>query len=154
MAELQNLQQTNEAAFKQKLEAAQSLLGESRYFDPEYFGLQRARQQQTAGAQAKRESTRGTTGEQRRAEERRFDIATGRNVGTAFDQGYLTGVQGRIGAQTAGLGQLPMPSAYRTDYSGMASTLASNEEQRLAAAQQVGSLFGGLTGYGSSRSQG
>lgn len=154
MAELQNLQQTNEAAFKQKLEAAQALLGEARYFDPEYFGLQRARQQQTAGAQAKREATRGTTGEQRRAEERRFDIATGRNVGTAFDQGYLTGVQGRIGAQTAGLAQLPMPSAYRTDYSGMSSTLAANERQRLAAAEQVGGLFGGLTGYGSSRSQG
>jgi hypothetical protein len=154
MAELQNLQQTNKAAFNQKLEAAQALLGESRYFDPEYFGLQRARQQQTAGAVAKREGTRGATGEQRRAEERRYDIATGRNVGTAFDQGYLTGVQGRIGAQTAGLSQLPMPSAYRTDYTGMATTLRANEEQRLASAQQVGNLFGDVAGYGRSRSQG
>jgi hypothetical protein len=154
MAELQNLQQTNQAAFNQRLEAAQALLGEARYFDPEYFGLQRARQQQTAGAVAKREGTRGTTGEQRRAEERRYDIATGRNVGTAFDQGYLTGVQGRLQAQQAGLAQLPMPSAYTTDYSGMASTLRANEEQRLAAAQQVGNLFGDLTGYSSSRSQG
>jgi hypothetical protein len=154
MAELQNLQQTNKAAFNQKLEAAQALLGEARYFDPEYFGLQRARQQQTAGAVAKREGTRGATGEQRRAEERRYDIATGRNVGTAFDQGYLTGVQGRLQTQQAGLSALPMPSAYRTDYTGMANTLAANEEQRLASAQQVGNLFGDVAGYGRSRSQG
>ena len=154
VAELQQLQQTNKAAFTERLEAAQSLLGESRYFDPEYFGLQRARQQQTAGAQAKREGTRGTTGEQRRAEERRYDIATGRNVGTAFDQGYLTGVQGRLQTQQAGLTQLPMPNQYATGYGALTKTLSDAESQRLAAAKQVGNLFGGLTGMSQSRSQG
>ena len=154
MTELQQLQQTNQAAFTERLEAAQALLGESRYFDPEYFGLQRARQQQTTGAQAKREGTRGTTGEQRRAEERRFDIATGRNVGTAFDQGYLTGVQGRLQTQQAGLNALPMPNQYATGYGALTGTLSNAERQRLAAAEQVGNLFGGLTGMSQSRSQG
>lgn len=154
MAQLRDLQENNQQAFNDRLEAATALLGESRYFDPEYFGLQRARQQQIAGGQAKREGTRGLTGEQRRAEERRFDIDTGRNVGTAFDQGYLTGVQGRLQTQQAGLNAMPMPNQYTTDFGATSARLRANEEQRLAAAQQVGGLFGGLTGMSQSRSQG
>lgn len=154
MAQLRDLQQSNQQAFNDRLEAATALLGESRYFDPEYFGLQRARQQQIAGGQAKREGTRGLTGEQRRAKERRFDIDTGRNVGTAFDQGYLTGVQGRLQTQQAGLNAMPMPNQYTTDFGATSARLRANEEQRLAAAQQVGGLFGGLTGMSQSRSQG
>lgn len=154
MEQLRDLQENNQQAFNDRLEAATALLGESRYFDPEYFGLQRARQQQIAGGQAKREGTRGLTGEQRRAEQRRFDIDTGRNVGTAFDQGYLTGVQGRLQTQQAGLNAMPMPNQYTTDFGATSARLRANEEQRLAAAQQVGGLFGGLTGMSQSRSQG
>lgn len=152
MAELQQLQQTNEAAFNQRLEAAQAMLGESRYFDPEYFGLQRARQQQTAGAQAKRAGLRGLTGEERRAEARRYDIETGRNVGTAYDQGYLTGVQGRLEAQQAGLAQMPLPSQYASaSYGQLSNTLAEGERQRTQNARTIGGLFGGLTGMEQSR---
>lgn len=154
MAQLRDLQENNQQAFNDRLEAATALLGESRYFDPEYFGLQRARQQQIAGGQAKREGTRGLTGEQRRAEERRFDISTGRNVGTAFDQGYLTGVQGSLQTQQAGLNAMPLPNQYTTDFGATSARLRANEEQRLRAAQQIGGLFGGLTGMSQSRSQG
>jgi hypothetical protein len=154
MAELQQLQTQNQAAFKQRLEAAQGLLGDAKYFDPEYFGLQRARQQQTAGAQAKAAGLRGTTGEQRQAEARRYDLATGRNTGTAYDQGYLTGVQGNLQTQQAGLSAMPMPSQYAVNYGTTDATLRQNEQQRLAQANQVGNLFGGLTGYSSARSTG
>jgi hypothetical protein len=155
MAELQQLKQTNEAAYKQRLEAASALLGEVDYFDPEYFGLQRARQQQTAGAQAKRAGLRGLTGEERRAEARRYDIATGRDVGTAYDQGYVTGLQGRLQTQQAGLSALPMPSQYAAaSYGGLSNTLADAERQRAEQARATGQLFGGLTGYSSSRSMG
>jgi hypothetical protein len=41
--ELRALQESNKLLFDQKLQAAQDLIGESKYFDPEYFGLQRAR---------------------------------------------------------------------------------------------------------------
>lgn len=146
MAQLRDLQQSNQQAFNDRLEAATALLGESRYFDPEYFGLQRAREQQIAGGQAKRENTRGLTGEQRRAESRRFDIDTGRNVGTAFDQGYLTGVQGRLQTQQAGLNAMPMPNQYTTDFGATSARLRANEEQRLRAADFTGegSMFSGL----------
>jgi hypothetical protein len=154
MAELQQLQTQNQAAFKQRLEAAQGLLGDAKYFDPEYFGLQRARQQQTAGAQAKAAGLRGTTGERRQAESRRYDLATSRNTGTAYDQGYLTGVQGNLQTQQAGLSAMPMPSQYAVNYGTTDAMLRQNEQQRLAQANQVGNLFGGLTGYSSARSTG
>jgi hypothetical protein len=154
VAELQQLQQTNKEAFNQRLEAAQGLLGDSKYFDPEYFGLQRARQQQTAGAQAKSAGLTGLTGERRQAESRRYDLATGRNTGTAYDQGYLTGVQGRMQTQQAGLGALPMPNQYATNYSGANANAASNESQRLRSAGLVGNLFGDSYGYSKSKSTG
>jgi len=68
--ELKQLQQQNTQAFNQRLEAAQAILGDVDYFDPEYFGLQRARQQQIAGGQAKSAGLRGLTGNRRQAEAR------------------------------------------------------------------------------------
>lgn len=145
--ELRRLQQTNRELFNQRLEQAQGLIGESKYFDPEYFGLQRARRAQVAGAQAKRAGLRGLTGEARASEGRRFDLATGRDTGTAYDVGYGTGVQGRLQTMQAGLQAMP------TSYPSMASefqnlrmaydTAAQRRRQRQ---QDIGSLFGSLTG--------
>jgi hypothetical protein len=146
MAELQQLREQNQEAFNQRLEAATALLGDARYFDPEYFGLQRARRQQTAGAQARRAGLRGLSGERRRAEARRYDLATARDVGTAYDQGFLTGAQGRLQTQQAGLSALPMPGQFATAYGDLGKTLAGAEQQRLRAADLTGegSLFSGL----------
>jgi hypothetical protein len=55
-AELQQLRTTNQELFNQRLQEAQNLLGESKYFDPSYFGMQAQRGVQTAGARAKREA--------------------------------------------------------------------------------------------------
>lgn len=145
--ELRQLQQSNQALFNQRLEQAQALIGESKYFDPEYFGLQRARRAQVAGARAKRAGLRGLTGESRAAEARRFDLATGRDTGTAFDQGYGTGVQGRLQTQQAGLSAMPtgFPSS-ANDFSNIRSAYSAANERRRQTQADVGSLFGSLTG--------
>lgn len=153
VAELRQLRETNQALFNQRLEQAQNLIGESRYFDPEYFGLQRARRAQIAGAKAKQAGLRGLSGERAQAEARRFDIATGRETGTAYDVGYQTGIQGRLGTLQAGLQAMPGPMQM-SPYTGVQQTLSEAERRRRERAGDIGSLFGSLTGAGQSRSRG
>jgi len=146
-AELRELQKNNVALFNERLEQARGLVGEAKYFDPEYFGLQRARRTQIAGATAKRAGLRGLEGGRRTAEGRRYDLATARDTGTAFDQGFGTGVVGRLQTQQAGLSLYPgsYPSSMG-DYTNLsrAYTGAADRKQREQA--QIGSLFGSLTG--------
>jgi hypothetical protein len=145
--ELQTLRQNNQSLFNQRLEQAQALIGDSKYFDPEYFGLQRARRAQVAGARAKRAGLRGLTGERREAEARRFDLETGRNVGTAFDQGYGTGVQGRLQTMQAGLSAMPtaFPSS-SSEFQNIRSAYTGARNQARQTQQDIGTLFGSLTG--------
>jgi hypothetical protein len=147
--ELRLLQRENQALFNQRLEQAQALIGESKYFDPEYFGLQRARRAQIAGARAKRAGLRGLTGEAREAEARRFDLATGRDVGTAYDVGYGTGVSGRLQTMQAGLAGMPtsFPSS-ATEYTNIRSAYNAANERARQQQKDIGSLFGSLTGRG------
>lgn len=147
--ELRMLQQTNRALFEQRLEQAQNLIGESKYFDPEYFGLQRARRAQIAGARAKRAGLRGLEGAARQAEARRFDLATARDVGTAYDVGYGTGVSGRLQTMQAGLSAMPtsFPSS-ATEYTNIRSAYNAANERARQQQKDIGSLFGSLTGRG------
>jgi len=145
--ELRALQQTNAGLFAQRLEQAQNLMGESKYFDPEYFGLQRARRAQTAAAKAKRAGLRGLEGAGRAAEARRFDLATARDVGTSFDQGYLTGVGGRL--QTMQAGMQMMPTAYPSsmgDYTNLRGAYTAANQRARETQGDIGNLFGSLTG--------
>jgi hypothetical protein len=151
--ELRQLRETNQALFNQRLEQAQNLIGEAKYFDPEYFGLQRARRAQVAGARAKQAGLRGLPSERAAAEARRFDIATGRETGTAFDVGYQSGIQGRLGLMQAGLQAMPGPMQM-SPYAGVRETLSEAERRRRERAGDIGSLFGSLTGAGQSRSRG
>jgi hypothetical protein len=151
--ELRALQQTNAGLFAQRLEQAQNLMGESKYFDPEYFGLQRARRAQTAAAKAKRAGLRGLEGAGRAAEARRFDLATARDVGTSFDQGYLTGVGGRL--QTMQAGMQMMPTSYPSsmgDYTNLRGAYTAANQRARETQGDIGNLFGSLTG--NQRSQG
>lgn len=145
--ELRMLQSTNQALFNQRLEQAQNLIGESKYFDPEYFGLQHARRAQVTGAHAKRAGLRGLTGGAREAEARRFDLATSRDAGTAYDVGYGTGVSGRLQTMQAGLSQMPtsFPSSMG-EYSNLRQAYAGAAQRRSQQARDIGSLFGSLTG--------
>ena len=150
--ELRNLQESNKALFDQKLQAAQDLLGESKYFDPEYFGLQRARKAQLAGAKAKRAGLRGLTGARRASEERRFDLATGRDTGSAFDQGFQTGITGRLQNTQAGLSGMP---GYLTgsgaEYTNIYNQYAAADKRAAERAKGAGELFGSITGISSTR---
>jgi hypothetical protein len=151
--ELRTLQQTNAGLFAQRLEQAQNLMGESKYFDPEYFGLQRARRAQTAAAKAKRAGLRGLEGAGRAAEARRFDLATARDVGTSFDQGYLTGVGGRLQTMQAGMQMMPtgFPSSMG-EYTNLRGAYTAANQRARETQSDIGNLFGSLTG--GQRSQG
>lgn len=154
--ELRNLQQTNQALFNEKLSAAQALVGESRYFDPEYFGLQRARRAQVAGARAKQAGLRGLTGERRAAEARRYDIATGRETGTAFDVGYGTGIQGRLQTQQAGLAAFPQQMGYGSvaAYNYPMNAYGAAQNRVSQTQQNIGQFIGDITGRQSALSRG
>ena len=145
--ELRALQVSNKALFDQKLQAAQDLIGESKYFDPEYFGLQRARKAQLAGAKAKRAGLRGLEGGRRASEERRFDLATGRDTGTAFDQGFGAGVAGRTQTLQAGLTAMPgMQTGYGADYKNIYDQYAAADRRSTERAKGIGDLFGSFVG--------
>jgi hypothetical protein len=153
--ELRTLQANNADLFRQRLEQAQALAGESRYFDPEYFGLQSARRAQLAGAQAKQAGLRGLTGGRRQAEERRYDLAIGRNTGTAYDVGFGTGVQGRLQTRQAGLSAMPTgyPS-YDNAYANLRSGYSAGETRRRQNAADIGELFGSVTGSSTAQRRG
>ena len=136
---------------------AKLLMDESKYYDPEYFGIQRARRAQLAGTTAKRAGLRGLSGQRRLAEERRFDLATGRDVGSAFDQGYMTGVEGRLNTLQAGINAMPSAPTGIGDYSyanalgNIRQTYSDIEEQRNRQAQDFARMFGSFTGGAQSR---
>jgi hypothetical protein len=143
--ELRQLQQTNQALFNQRLEQAQNLIGESKYFDPEYFGLQSSRRAQTQGAVAKRAGLRGLTGERRESEARRFDIESGRRTGTAYDTGFRTGVEGRSQTMQAGLAGMPGYMPYQTP--AISEQLYAQKVARQRRAEEsegIADLFGRL----------
>ena len=143
--ELRNLQQTNQALFNQKLEQAQNLMGESKYFDPEYFGLQSARRAQTAGAVAKRTGLRGLTGDRRESEARRFDIESGRRTGTAYDTGFMSAISPRRQTQEAGLAQMPGYLAYQTPtISAQLGAQGVARTRRAEDREGIADLFGPL----------
>jgi hypothetical protein len=147
-AELRQLQQTNQQLFQQRLQQAQDLAGEAKYFDPTYFGLQSARRTQTAmGRQAaagiRSMATRpgGASPERIAAERRRAGLDIARATGTAFDTGFGQGVQGQMQARRAGISAMPTeaPSSMG-DYSQLAQQY-SNAAKRTADAQ---ARMGGL----------
>jgi hypothetical protein len=158
-AELRQLRETNQELFNQRLQEAQGLIGESKYFDPAYFGMQAQRGVQTAGARAKREAL-GKFGSQRAglrsAEERRFDLGISTGGQTAYLQGADAAQQNRIRTQTAGLSALPTSGPAGTlQYGSYVGSLydAADRRRRLNAGD-VGELFGSFTGRQQTNSTG
>lgn len=152
--ELRELQKTNKELFDQKLQQAQNLIGESKYFDPEYFGLQRARIAQLAGAKRKA-GLRGLKDNRRASEERRIDLETSRNVGTGFDQGYLTGAEGRAKTMQAGLSAMPSYlTGYGSEYKNIYDQYGAARKRASEESKGMGDLFGSLTGIQKSKSLG
>ena len=140
--ELRQLQQTNQQLFQQRLQQAQDLAGEAKYFDPNYFGLQSARRTQTAMGQEAARQQRGLTGERLAAERRRAGLATARATGTAYDTGFQQGIQGQMQARRAGIQAMPTegPSSMGA-YSQLANAYSGAAERQRKAQESVGGLF-------------
>ena len=149
--ELETLRSTNQEMFREKLDAARSLVQGANYFDPEYFGLQRARQVQQAGARVERETLgkipQARVG-MREAEQRRIRLGTGRDVGTAYDTGFLGAVDAQNRARTAGLNLYPSASSLST--MGYAQNLQNMyntaDERKRRAIKETQGLFGTVLG--------
>lgn len=158
-AELEQLKKTNQELFNQRVQGAQDLLGESRYFDPSYFGLQSARNVMNQGARAKQQALREIGPNRaglRASEGRRFDLGIGTGSQTAYMQGADNAEQNKVRLQTAGLSALPLSGPTGAlQYGNYLGTLydAADKRRRQTAAD-VGSLFGSFTGASSSRSTG
>jgi len=155
--ELETLRSTNQELFQEKLNAARQLVQDANYFDPEYFGLQRARQVQQAGARVERE-TLGKIPQSkaglRAAEQRRIRLGTGRDVGTAYDTGFMAAVDAQNRSRTAGLNLYPSTAnlstmGYAQNLMGMYDTAYKRKREGL---EDVGTLFGTVTGGSKSRS--
>jgi hypothetical protein len=147
-AELRQLQQTNQQLFQQRLQQAQDLAGEAKYFDPTYFGLQSARRTQTAmGRQAaagiRSMATRpgGASPERIAAERRRAGLDIARATGTAFDTGFGQGVQGQMQARRAGISAMPTEAPSSMGGYTQLAQQYSNAAKRTADAQ---ARMGGL----------
>ena len=149
--ELKKLKETNSDLFNERLAWAQGLLGESRYFDPEYFGMQSQRGVQTTGARAKREAARKLAGKGKAgltaAEERRYDLGIATGGQTAYLQGADAAQQNKLRTQQAGLNAMPTGSPdYTNQYASLLKTYSEAETARNARAQNIGNLFGDITG--------
>lgn len=150
-AELEQLRTTNQELFQQRLAAAQNLLGESRYFDPEYFGGQSLKAYQTAAGRAERDVLRGISPSRsalRTGEERRFALQRSAGGQTAYLQGADVAQQNRIRTSQAGLGAFPTsgPTAALSYGNYIGQIYDAAERRRRQAAGDIGDLFGTFTG--------
>jgi len=158
-AELRQLRETNQELFNQRLQEAQGLIGESKYFDPAYFGMQSERAVRTAGARAKREAL-GKFGPQRAglraSEERRFDLGISTGGQTAYLQGADAAQQNKVRTQTAGLNLMPTgaPTGALQYGSYVGSLYDAADRRRRLNAGDVGELFGSFTGRQQANSTG
>lgn len=155
--ELRELQNTNRTLFNEKLQQAYNLIGEAEYFDPEYFGLQSMRKAQVQGAVDKRDAMRNmamsdASQSARNSALRAMDLGIARNTGTAYDQGYNTAISNRLNTRQAGLQNMPGYLPY--DNPATNSLLRARDsayERRRTTQDDIGELFGSLTGRASAR---
>ena len=150
-SELEQLRETNRDLFNQRLQAAQNLIGESKYFDPEYFGLQSQRRVQTAAGLQTQEALRKISPQRaglRAAEERRARLGATMAGETAYLQGADTAEQNRLRVEQAGINAMPTTapagSLQYGQYLGGLYDVGYNRRNKEAAG--IGSFIGGLTG--------
>jgi len=139
--DLEEARRGNQELFRARLDEAQKLIGESAYFDPEYFGLQSARRAQMAGGQAKTAGLRGMTGDRRRVAERQYDLGTARNTGTAYDSGYMSGVQGRLQTRAAGLAAFPNAFPQAQGYESLMNAYGMGNQRKRQTQQDIGAFL-------------
>lgn len=151
--DLENLRQTNQQLFQQRLDQAQALLGEARYFDPNYFRQQAETAAKVNIGRQQQAATRGQTGAQRQFTERQYQLGAARIAPTAGLQAAGQAQQARLQTMQAGLQQIP-PSGPTVDYSRLMAGYETGARRRRETAGDIGELFGGLTGSQKSKSTG
>lgn len=140
--ELQQLRETNQQLFQQRVQAAQDLMGEARYFDPEYYGLQAARKAQTQVARTAAAGLRGMTGEQLAAGRRRAALETARAAGTGFDTGFQQGMRGQVETRRAGISAMPTEApSMMSGYESLGRAYDTAARRRTEARENIGGLF-------------
>lgn len=140
--DMQQLRETNQQLFQQRVQAAQDLAGEAKYFDPEYYGLQAARKAQTQVAREAAAGLRGMTGERLAAGQRRAALETARAAGTGFDTGFQQGMRGQVERRRAGISAMPTEApSMMLGYESLGRAYDTAARRRTEAQKQVGSLF-------------
>jgi hypothetical protein len=152
-AELEQLRETNQQLFQQKLDQAQALLGEARYFDPNYFRQQAETAAKINIGRQEQAATRGQTGERRAYTQRQYQLGAARIAPTAGMQAAGQAQQARLQTVQAGLQQIP-PSGPITDYTALMRGYDTAAKRRRETKQDIGELFGSLTGTAESKSKG
>lgn len=151
--DLEQLRQTNQALFQQRLDQAQALLGEAKYFDPNFFRQQAETEAKINIGRQQREATRGLTGERRAYTQRQYQLGAARIAPSAGLQAAGSAQQARLQTMQAGLSAMPT-SGPGVDYTGLTKAYDIAERRRQEQAGQIGDLFGSLTGSQKSRSSG
>lgn len=151
--DLEQLRQTNQALFQQRLDQAQALLGEAKYFDPNFFRQQAETEAKINIGRQQREATRGLTGERRAYTQRQYQLGAARIAPSAGLQAAGSAQQARLQTMQAGLSAMPT-SGPSVDYTGLTRAYDIAERRRQEQAGQIGDLFGSLTGSQKSRSSG
>jgi hypothetical protein len=160
-AELAQLQQSNRALFEQRLNEASQLIGESKYYDPAYFGMQAQRGTATAIQRQKEDALRNMSATDprraglRSAENRRYNLDAATRGQTSYLQGADAAQAAKLRVAQAGLGALPTGGVSVMGSSNEATQLLNKaEEQRRLALESTGQLFGSITGNTASKSLG
>jgi hypothetical protein len=153
MADLQALREQDEELFKTRLQEAMGLLGESRYFDPQQFGMQAQARVQQAGAQQQREverqaALRPGSGGMSAADQRRAGLDITARGQTAFAQGAESGQKQRLATYQAGLAALPTggPTAGLQYSKNLMDMYGAADKRKKELEGDITDWFGGITG--------
>lgn len=119
LQDLNELRDRNEEAFRQRLQTAQDILGEARYFDPEAFGMDAYADVQRREGLRQREAAREAALSPGRAGLSAEDVRRGQLGGaigaqTAYSQAADQAQQQRLRTYQAGLSALPDPGQFST----------------------------------------
>jgi hypothetical protein len=149
-AELKQLRETNQELFQQRLQEAQNIIGESKYFDPAEFGLRAQRGVQMAAGRAKRD-LRSKYGRERAglmaAEERRIDLGAAVGGQTAYLQGAEMAQRNKVNTAVTGANLIPTsgPTAGLQYGSYVGGLYDAADRRRRQTAADIGDLFGTFT---------
>lgn len=144
LQDLNELRDRNEEAFRQRLQTAQDILGEARYFDPEVFGMEAYADVQRREGLRRRETARDAALSPGRAglsaeDVRRSQLGGAIGAQTAYAQAADRAQQQRLTTYQAGLQALPNPDQFSTinESSTMANMIDQARRSRRRAEDQI-----------------